>query len=79
MSGVRTTVDLPDDLHKITLSIARDAGISMSETVAKLLRTALGAGGGLTTGVSARTGLTVMTLGQPLTSEDARSLDDDDA
>ncbi len=36
--GVRTTIDLPADLHKQALSIARDTHRTLSETVADLMR-----------------------------------------
>jgi Arc/MetJ family transcription regulator len=39
---VRTTIDLPDDLHRQAMSIARDTSRTLSETVADLMRRALG-------------------------------------
>jgi hypothetical protein len=41
---VRTTIDLPDDLHKQALAIARDTQRTLSETVADLIRRGLRAG-----------------------------------
>jgi len=41
-NGVRTTVDLPDDLHAVATAIARDAGTSLTEVVTRLLRAGLG-------------------------------------
>lgn len=75
---MRTTIDLPDDLHQQAVSIARDTSRSLSETVADLLRRALGQGKEVTVSRSARTGLPVVELGRVITSEDVRSLEDDD-
>ena len=41
--GVRTTIDLPDELHEPAQAIARDTGRTVSETVADIGR-GLGAG-----------------------------------
>lgn len=77
---MRTTIDLPEDLHRIATAIARDSGRSLSETVAELVRRGLGEGGSTVRRyVSARTGLPVVHLGTgPITVEDVRALDDDD-
>ena len=75
---VRTTVDLPDDVHRIATAIARDSGTSLSETVARLLRAALAAPGPVRVSTSSRTGLRVASLGRVVTSEDVRSLEDDE-
>ena len=74
---MRTTVDLPDDLHRQVQAIARDTHRSLSETVADLMRRGLGTGQAATVSSSPRTGLPVVTLGTVITSEDVRSLDDD--
>ena len=42
--AVRTTIDLPDDLHKQAQAIARDTHRTLSETVADLVRRGLRAG-----------------------------------
>jgi hypothetical protein len=75
---MRTTIDLPDDLHAQAVAIARDSHQSLSQTVAGLMRRGLGSGeqGEITT--SARTGLPVAHLGRTITSEDVRRLEDDD-
>lgn len=75
---MRTTVDLPDDLHQQAMSIARDTSRSFSETVADLMRRGLGEGraaSGITR--SGRTGLPVIHLGTVVTTEDVRALEDD--
>lgn len=76
---MRTTIDLPDDLHQRALSIARDTSRSLSETVTELVRRGLGEGGGSTADISYSpiTGLPVVHLGTVITTEDVRSLDDD--
>jgi hypothetical protein len=75
---VRTTIDLPADLHRIAASLARDSGRSLSETVADLMRRALDfprEGGDF---VSPVTGLPVVRLGGgPITTEDVRGLEDE--
>jgi hypothetical protein len=74
---VRTTIDLPADLHAVATAIARDAGMSLSEVVTRLLRAGLGTEGLVRVGVSLRTGLKVGVFGRVTTSEDVRSLDDE--
>lgn len=75
---MRTTIDLPDDLHSLTTAIARDAGTSLSETVARLLRASLQTPGPVRLSVSPLTGLTVFSTGRTVTSEDVRSLEDEE-
>lgn len=78
---MRTTVDLPDDLHKQALSIARDTSRSLSETVADLMRRGLGPGQAAQPAHpsrSSRTGLPVVGVGKVVTTEDVRSLEDDE-
>jgi hypothetical protein len=41
---VRTTIDLPEDLHRQALSIARDTSRTLSEIVAELMRRGLDQG-----------------------------------
>ncbi len=74
---MRTTIDLPDDLHRQAVSIARDTSRTVSETVAELMRRGLGQGGTTDTTPSPRTGLTVVNLGKVITTDDVRSLEDD--
>ncbi len=74
---MRTTIDLPDDLHKQAMSIARDTSRTLSETVADLMRRGLGHGRTAEISRSERTGLPVVSLGTVITTEDVRALDDD--
>jgi len=75
---MRTTIDLPDDLHAQAVAIARDSHQSLSQAVARLIRRGLstGAAGDITK--SPRTGLPVAHLGRTITTEDVRRLEDDD-
>lgn len=75
---MRTTIDLPNDLHQQAMFIARDTSRTLSETVADLMRRGLGQGGMTEVSRSERTGLPVVRLGKIITSEDVRSLEDDD-
>ncbi len=79
MLPMRTTIDLPEDLHKQALAIARDTSRSLSETVADLMRRGLEHGESVEISQSARTGLPVLHLGKIITSEDVRSLEDETA
>ncbi len=74
---MRTTIDLPDDLHRVATAIARDQGTSLSEAVAMLLRRAIGTAGTAEVAPSARTGLNVIRLGRTITNDDVRALDDE--
>lgn len=74
---MRTTIDLPEDLHRVALAIAHDRGTSLSETVSELLRRAIGTTGTARVEASARTGLEVIHLGRTITSSDVRALDDE--
>lgn len=75
---MRTTVDLPDDIHRMATAIARDSGTSLSETVTRLLRAALATSGPVRVRTSPRTGLQVASIGRVVTSQDVRSLEDDE-
>lgn len=74
---MRTTIDLPEDLHRQALSIARDTMRTLSETVADLMRRGLGQGHAAEVSRSTRTGLPVVSLGTTISTEDVRALEDD--
>ena len=76
--GVRTTIDLPNDLHKQALAIARDTHRTLSETVADLMRRGLGADRTAALSEDPRTGLPLVSVGTVVTSEDVRSLEDEE-
>jgi hypothetical protein len=75
---MRTTIDLPESLHRQALSIARDTSRTLSETVADLMRRGLGQAREGEVTRSERTGLPVVSLGTVITSEDVRALEDDE-
>ena len=74
---MRTTVDLPADLHAQAVAIARDTHRTLSETVAFLMRRGLGESRAAGLSHSAATGLPVVHLGRMITTEDVRALEDD--
>jgi predicted transcriptional regulator len=73
---MRTTVDLPDDLHAVARQLAHDGNRSMSEVIAELIR--LGLRRGEAALPSSPRGLPLLSVGRPVTPEDVRSLDDDE-
>lgn len=75
---MRTTIDLPDDLHRQAMSIARDTSRTLSETVVELMRRGLNQAASSNVARSERTGLPVVRVGRVITTEDVRSLDDDE-
>lgn len=77
-SGVRTTIDLPDDLHKQAVAIARDTHRTLSETVADLIRRGLRVGNTVAISRDSRTGLPLVSVGTVVTSEDVRALEDEE-
>jgi hypothetical protein len=78
MADMRTTIDIPDDLHAQAVAIARDTHQSLSQTVAWLIRRGLSTGGPAKAAISDRTGLPVVHLGRTITTEDVRRLEDDE-
>lgn len=81
---MRTTIDLPADLHDAVTSIASHARKSMNQTVAELIRRGLAhppsapevaAKPGLR--VDPSTGLPVIRSPRPVTEEDVRALEDE--
>jgi hypothetical protein len=75
---MRTTIDLPEDLHRMAKAVARDQGRTFSETVVVLLRRALGEGMSVETTMDELTGLPTIRVGRIVTSDDARTLEDDE-
>lgn len=81
---MRTTIDLPADLHQAVASIAAHARKSMNQTVADLIRRGLmhpapAAGTRAQAGIriSKLTRLPVIRSTKPVTAEDVRALEDD--
>lgn len=75
---MRTTVDLPSDLHAAAKSLARDRGQSLSQTIADLIRSSLRIGPEAgTISRDPRTDLPLVRLGHVVTSDDVRALEDE--
>lgn len=81
---MRTTIDLPSDLHHAVASIAAHSRKSMNQTVAELIRRGLAqapqpaddaARKGLR--IDPGTGLPLIRSARPVSVEDVRALDDD--
>jgi len=71
---MRTTVDLPEELHRAARSLAHDRGQSMSRTISDFVRQGLSPNSG-TERVSTvpATGLPLVRLGRPVTTEMVRA------
>lgn len=74
---MRTTIDLPDDLHQAALQIARDRHQTLSRTVASLLRSALAGASQSTIEVDEESGLPTVHVGKRITAEDVAAAVDD--
>ena len=72
---MRTTIDLPNDLHDLARQLAHEGNRSMSDVIAALIR--LGLGQGTSELSSSRRGMPQLSVGHPVTTEDVRSMDDD--
>ena len=77
---MRTTVDLPEDLHRQAKAIAHDNSWTLSEAVAWLMRRGLGQQGNprLEIGVDELTGFPLFKSGRVITDEDVKQLLDED-
>ena len=74
---MRTTIDLPDDLHAIAMSLACDRGCTLSTAVVDLLRRALGSNTQAEV-IDRPTGFPLLASGRPVTTDDVRRLDDEE-
>jgi len=75
---MRTTIDLPDDLHQAATLIARDRHQTLSRTVASLLRSALaGQTRNATIEIDLDSGLPTLRVGRRITAEDVATVDED--
>lgn len=72
---MRTTVDLPEDLHQLARHLAHEGNRSMSEVIAELIRQGLRQGQAKP--AATRRGMPQVSVGRPITAEDVRSLDDE--
>lgn len=77
MMRMRTTLELPDDLHQQAKAIAETSQRPMGVVVAELIRRGLRHNTPApATGHSNRSGFPTMNLDHPVTAEDVRSLED---
>ena len=78
---MRTTLDLPEDLHRVVSSLALHTQRSLSATAADLIRRGLAAEQAgqprSKQAVDALTGLPLVRLPRAVTPEDVRALDDE--
>jgi negative regulator of replication initiation len=78
---MRTTIDLPEDLHRIVASLATHTGSSLSNTAARLMRRGLEASAAPSASRSISTdpatGLPVVRSGRAITPEDVKALEDE--
>jgi len=75
---MRTTIDLPEDLHRAATLAARDRRQTLSRTVSDLLRSALaGEHRDVAVEIDPDTGLPVMRLGHRVTAEDVAEAQDE--
>lgn len=72
---MRTTVDLPDDIHELARQLAHDERRSMSDVIADLIRR--GIAGAAPVPAAGPLGLPVVSVGRIVTADDVRSLDDE--
>lgn len=72
---MRTTIDIPDDLHELARQLAHDGNRSMSEVVIELMR--LGLRRERPEPATSGGGMPLVSVGRPITAEDVRSLDDE--
>ena len=77
LAVVRTTVDIPPDLHALATELARSSRRTFSQTVVALLREALDEPGTVALQQDPVTGLQTLATGRPLTSDDVSDLLDD--
>jgi hypothetical protein len=75
---MRTTVDIPEDLHSQAVAIARDTHQTLSQAVAMLIRRGLGLDSRARVYTDAATGRVMLDVPRPITADDVRSLDDEE-
>lgn len=71
---MRTTVDLPADIHELARELAHQQNRTMSEVVTELIRMGLSPAGSVQ--ASAK-GMPTISVGRKVTAEDVRSLEDE--
>jgi hypothetical protein len=79
---MRTTIDLPEDLHRIVTSLATHTRRSLSQAAADLMRQGLAAssrslGAASAVRIDAKTSLPVLHGSRAITPEDVKALEDE--
>jgi hypothetical protein len=79
---MRTTIDLPEDLHEIASALARATDRSLSQTVSELIRRGLRSDSAIAERapgyqISSETGLPLFRSSRVVTAEDVRALEDE--
>lgn len=75
---MRTTIDLPEELHQQARSLAHDSRKSLSEVVSDLMRRGLRSQPTEGLGRSTESEFPTVAIGRTLTTEDVRTLEDDE-
>jgi hypothetical protein len=75
---MRTTIDLPEDLHRVAKDYAHQRRVTLSEAVAELMRRGIDGTGRPQVTTDPETGLKMVRLGHRVTSEDVWALEDDE-
>lgn len=76
---MRTTINLPEDLHRAARSLARDRGESLSQTISEFVRRGLNPSTGTERiSIDPTTGFPLVRLGRPITTELVRAAADDE-
>ena len=75
---MRTTIDLPEDLHTLTRSLARSEGKTLSELISDILRGVLLPSREPRVFRDELTGLLVADIGRPVTDEDVIAMEEEE-
>ncbi len=75
---MRTTIDLPEDLHTLTRSLARSRGQTLSETISEILRQVLIPRRRVGVTRDEQTGLPLVWIGRTITNEDVAALEEEE-
>lgn len=75
---MRTTIDLPDDLHQAAKSLAHDRRQTLSEAVAEIMRRGIAGSSVREIVTDPVTGFLVMRGGSYVTSDDVAAMLDDE-
>ena len=73
---MRTTIDLPPDLHAVAREMAHRNHKTLSQVIAELVRLGLGPVPA-NAAPTARSGLPTIGIGKPVTAEDVWALEDE--